>query len=234
MNKKKIPIGVGIVVIVIIAITIGLLVWKYEKSKPAQINQQLSVPNNKPSDNMENKNKVEIADNWTLVSHYNFWNNPEKFKTPNKNRFPGIKFSYPENWEFRCCNDMDFVSTHTIYSSKDRDTTLPFIRISNIGLTGCPKAQDTCSIDKTIKLTADEKFSRLIDAVSKDKVSPKIELKKLKTYAFVYEKTEKNGKFSKAYLINLPDGVVEIDFINYELLDEKFIENFLNRIEFEN
>lgn len=231
MDNKKIPTSVGTIVIVIIAITVGVLVWEWENNK-SSTNQHPTVQNNK-SDNLDKKSNVEISANWTLVSHYNFWNNPNVFKRSPYN-FPNIKFSYPENWDFRCCNDMDFVSTHIIYSSKDRDTTLPFIRISNIGLNGCPKSQNTCSIDKTIRLTADEKFSRLVSAISSDKALPKLELKNLKTNAFVYKKLETNNMPSRGYLINLGNRVIEVDFVNYELLDEKFIENFLNRIEFEN
>ncbi|HLN18903.1 MAG TPA: hypothetical protein VK255_01905, partial [Patescibacteria group bacterium] len=220
--------SVGVIVIVVIAITIGMLVWKYEKS--IKINQQTSSQNNKP--NLEENNNFEISNKWTLVSHENFWDNPNLFANRNY-KFPNIEFSYPENWNFKCCGDMDHASEHIIYSSKKHASSLPYIRITDYVLSGCPNFQSTCPIDKTVKITANEKFNRLISNVSQDKILQKIELSKLSTSAFVYQKTEKNNKISKAYLLNLKDDVVEVDFVNYESLDENFINDFLNRISFE-
>lgn len=231
MDKKKIPTGVGIAVIIIIATAIGVLVWKFENNTSSQTNQQSYVQDSEP-DNSEKKGTVEISANWTLVSHYNFWNNPEKFKTPNKNRFPDINFFYPENWEFRCCGDMGHASENFI-NPPNRDKSSPYIRITTFVLRGCQNSRENCSLDEQISITAKEKFNRLKSSVLSNKVLQEKKLDKLNTSAFVYKKSEKDGKFSMAYLINLEDDVIQIDFVNYELLDEKFIENFLNRIEFE-
>jgi hypothetical protein len=128
---------------------------------------------------------------------------------------------------------MDYASVHTIYSSKYRDKSLPYIRITDIMLSGCPDLKNECSIDKTIKLTANEKFNRLKSNISKDQILPEKEIKKLNTRAFVFKKTEKEDNFSIAYLINLKDDVIQIDFVNYESLDENFINNFLDHISLE-
>ena len=229
MGKKKNVVVVS--AIITIAIAAGVLVWSYENNKSLQTDQQISTQN-ATSDNSESKREIEISDNWTLVSHYNFWNNTEKFKTPNKNRFPGIKFSYPDNWEFKCCGDMDHASENFI-NPPNRDSSSPYIRITTYVLRDCQNSKEKCSLDEQIAVTAKEKFNRLVLAISKDQILPETAIKNLDLDAFTYKKIERDEKSSKAYLLNLPDGVVEIDFVNYELLDEKFIENFLNHIEFE-
>lgn len=225
MNNKKIYTGVGIILIVIITVSIGIFVWKCEKKKLTEFNPQTA---NQAGVSTGEKT-FKISDNWTLVSHYNFWNNPNVFKTTPYN-FANIKFSYPENWEFQCCNDMDHASTHTIYSSKNRDKSLPYIQITDYVLSGCPISQKKCSMDKLIKISASEKFNQLISDIPKTSILPKIKLNNLNDTAFVFNKSEEDGKISKSYLINPGNDVIEIDFVNYEILGDKFIDNFLNRI----
>jgi hypothetical protein len=232
MNNQKISTGIGTIIIVIIAITVGMFVWKNSKKIFTNLNSQTLLQSNR-EDDLKKENNIEISDKWTLVSHYNFWNNPNVFLRSAYN-FPNIKFSYPENWEFKCCGDMDYGSEHFINLSKNHDKSMPYIRITDYILSGCTNSKNDCPIDKTVKLTANEKFNRLISSVASDKILPKLELKKLNTNAFVYNKTERDNKSSKAYMINLGNDVIQVDFINYELLDDKFIKNFLNRISFEN
>jgi len=222
MKNKKISIGIGVVIIVIVAITVCIFVWKCKNNESLQVDQLIST---------QSKN-FEISNKWTVISNYNFWRNPSVF-TRSPYNFPNIEFSYPDNWEFRCCGDMDHASEHFISPFKNIDKSLPYIRITNMGLDGCPDLKNNCAMDETVKLTANEKFKRLILAIPSDQILPKIKLEKLNTEAFVYQKTEKDSRISKAYIINLGDSIVEIDFINYDLLNEKFIENFLNRIELE-
>lgn len=229
MNNKKIPTWLGTTVIIIIAITVGMFVWKIEKNKIIKSSSQISVKNI----DLEKENSVKTSDKWTSVSHENFWNNPNLFANRDY-KFPNIEFSYPSDWKFQCCNDTNNGSTHIIYSSKDRDKSLPYIRITDYVLSGCPSLKNDCSIDKIVKLTANEKFSRLISAVSSDNILPKLELKNINTSAFVFNKTEKDDITSRAYIINLGNDVIQVDFIDYKSLDDKFIENFLNRIYFEN
>jgi hypothetical protein len=230
--KQKINTKLGVIIIVIIAITAGMFVWKcYRENKFTNRESQMSSETKKSSN--LNNGTFEISNKWTIVNHGNFWNNPNLFAHRSYS-FPNIEFSYPENWDFRCCNDMEFVSTHTIYSNKEQYKSLPSIRISNISSVGCPSLKEKCALNEIIKITANEKFNRLISAVSNDQILPKTKLKNLNTIAFVYKKTEKDNKFSKAYIINLGGSIIEVDFINYELLDNKFIEKFLNGIVFEN
>lgn len=229
MYNKKIPTSVGIIVIIVIAIAVIVLVWKCGENKPIQIDKQLSLQNNNL---LKKENEFKISDKWTLVSHGNFWNNPNLFVNRNYN-FPKIEFSYPDNWDFKCCNDTDQASTHMIYSSKDHNKSLPYIRITDYVLSGCPTSQSNCSLDKTVKISADGKFNRLTSTIPAEDVLSKIKLNSLDTTAFAFNKLEEGNKTSKGYLINLGNDVIEIDFVNYELIGDTFIEKFLNRISFE-
>lgn len=231
MNNKNIPTGIGTIVLVIIAVSVGMFVWQYEKNLSIELEPQ-TPPQLKEASNSKPSNKIEISNKWTLVSHSNFWNNPNLFTNANY-KFPDIDFSYPDNWEFECCGDMDHSSEHIIYSSKDHNKSLPYIRITDYALTGCPNSQNKCSLDETVTVTASEEFNRLTSTISVSDVLEKIKLDKLNTMAFVYKKSEGNNKFSKGYIINLKDSVLGLDFVNYELLDSTFIENFLNHISFE-
>ena len=127
MDKNNVKLL--IIVIIIITAIAGIFVSEYVKNKSSGPNPQISVQINKDND-LKKDNKFEISDKWTLVSRENFWDNPKIFANRNYN-FPNIKFSYPDNWEFQCCNDMDYASTHIIYSSKDRNKSLPYIRITD-------------------------------------------------------------------------------------------------------
>lgn len=228
MNKKIVS---GIVIVAIIAIIATACFFGYKKYAFVKSGLETFPQVNEREDSKE-ENGFRISDKWTLVSHYNFWSNPNFFKR-SAYEFPNIEFSYPENWEFQCCNDMDHASTHIIYSSKNRDKSLPYIRITDYVLSGCPDSQDRCSLDKIVEITADEKFNRLTSVVPIADVFPKTELNNLDTTAFVYNKPEENSMASKGYIINLGNDVIEVDFVNYELLGGAFIENFLNRISFE-
>ncbi|EKE11840.1 MAG: hypothetical protein ACD_15C00016G0015 [uncultured bacterium] len=230
MDNKKISTSLGTVLIIIFSATALAFVLMYENKRRAnevKSDSMKVVENNK----MENK-KIDISNRWALVSHENFWNNPSLFAHKNYN-FPNIEFSYPENWEFRCCGDMGHASEHFIYSSEYRDKSLPYIRITDYVLSGCPNSQSNCSLDKAIEISANEKFNRLKSNISKDQILPEKEIKKLNTKAFVFKKTEKEGNSSIAYLINLEDDIIQIDFVNYESLDENFINNFLDRMSLE-
>lgn len=243
MINKKISTIAGSLIILAIVTALGFSFLASNKKEGTQNQNNVVLDNSElgnkeaikqedaQKENEENSN-LKISDRWTVVNHENFWNNPNLFAHKNYS-FPNIEFSYPENWEFGCCNDMDYASTHIIYSSKYNDTSLPYIRITDIALSGCPDSKNACSIDTTVKLTADEKFNRLKSIVPSDKVLPEKVLKKLNTKAFVFKKIEKEGNFSMAYLINLKDDVIQIDFVNYELLDENFIDNFLDHISLE-
>ena len=229
MDKNNVKLL--IIVIIIITAIAGIFVSEYVKNKSSGPNPQISVQINKDND-LKKDNKFEIFDKWTLVSRENFWDNPKIFANRNYN-FPNIKFSYPDNWEFQCCNDMDYASTHIIYSSKDRNKSLPYIRITDYVLSGCLNSQSDCSLGEIAKITADEKFNQLTSVIPARDVLPKAKLNNLNTTAFVYKKSEENNKVSKGYLINLKNDVIGIDFIDYELLENTFIEKFLNQISFE-
>ncbi len=231
-NKKmnqKISTKLGIIIIVIMAVTAGMFVWKIEESNFSE--SELQSFQIDKLDKSKKDSLIEISDKWTTINHGNFWNNPNLF-SGHDYKFPNIEFSYPENWEFRCCGDMDNASEHFI-NLPSRDNSSPYIRITDYVMSGCPDSEKECSMDNIVKLTAKEKFNRLVLNVPRDKILQEMQLKKLNTSAFVYKKIEKDNKLSKAYIINLVNDVIEIDFINYELLDEKFIENFLNHISFE-
>lgn len=238
MINKKISTLAGSLIILAIVVAIGIAFFS-GKEREMQNQNNVVLNNNEEETEKENaqkeneiRNDLEISDNWTIVNHENFWDNTSFFAHKNYN-FPTIEFSYPENWEFGCCNDMDYASTHIIYSSKYRDTSLPYIRITDYILSGCHDLKKTCALDKTVKLTADEKFNRLKSIISKDQILPEKEIKKLNIKAFVFKKTEKEGNFSMSYLINLKEDVIQIDFVNYEMLEENFIDNFLDRVIFE-
>lgn len=231
MKIKKISTSAKVIVIIIFIITAGVLVWNIRENKSAESEMKSSYPIDKNNDFKKNIGS-EISGKWIIVSHGNFWDNPNIFASHNY-KFPNIKFSYPDGWDFQCCSDMDHASIHTIYSSKNHDKSLPYITITDYVLSGCPKSQDTCPLDKITKMTANEKFNRLTSAIATSDILPKIKLNNLGTTAFVYKKSEENNKLFKGYIINLRNSVIEIDFINYELLNNAFIENFLNRVFFE-
>jgi hypothetical protein len=224
MNNKKNLIG--IMVIVVAVIIAGIIIWKFNEKKSE--NSKLRASSRlEETDNL--KNKFSISDEWTLVSHDNFWNNPNIFSNSNY-KFPNIKFSYPDNWDFQCCGDTDYGSTHIIYSSKEKNKALPYVRIISFSLNGCPDSQKNCSLDKTIKISANEKFNNLISVIPSADILPKVKLNNLNVNILAYKKSEENGRLSRGYIINIKDSVVEIAFVNYELLGDAFIENFLSRI----
>ncbi|MFA7319548.1 MAG: hypothetical protein WC022_03055 [Parcubacteria group bacterium] len=243
--KQHIETKLGVIIILIIAITVGAFLWRWEKN--GEENYVYQAPNQviqKDNDlhNQDNKTnevassgkdeKIEISNQWTTVNHENFWHNTNLFANTNYS-FPNIEFSYPENWEFKCCGDMDHASEHFISPSKIIDKSLPYVRIIDYVLSGCPNLESVCAMEKRTKITAKEEFNHLVSNVPVDQVLPRMKLEKLNTDTFVYKKIEADNRFSKAYIINLGDRVVEIDFVNYDLLNNAFIEKFLNSIVFE-
>lgn len=236
MINKKISTVAGIIIILAIigAISISFLISSKQKEEVQNNvvlnnsgleNKEVIKQNNEEKLIEENKD-LKISDKWTVVNHENYWNNPNIFAHKNYN-FPSIEFSYPENWEFKCCGDMGHASEHFI---NPPENSLSYIRITNYVLGGCPDFKKICALDENAKLTANEKFNRLKSNITSDKVLPEKEIKKLNIKAFAFKKTEKEGNSSMAYLINLKDDVIQIDFVNYELLDENFINSFLDHI----
>lgn len=222
-----IAVGVGLVFIVLL----GALVLR-EKEQEIQLS---SIAMSGIGHETKTSDRIEISDKWVEVNHANFWNNSNLFAN-GKYHFPNIKFSYPEGWKFSCCNDMDSTSVHNIFSSQKSDTTLPYIRLTDYSLVACPNTEVSCSLDKQVKVTALEKFKQLTSSIPTSSVLSETTLSNLnKTVAFVYQKQETSGKLSKVYLVNLGDGVIEIDFVNYELINnsESFIGDFLKNFSFE-
>lgn len=230
MNNKNIPTTIGVVIIIITLVIFGVLVSVYEKNTPIETNTQKSL--DQKNNTLEQSVPIKISSNWIPVSRGNFWNNPKIFANTNY-KFPNIIFSYPDNWELECCNDMDNSSQHIIYSSKNHSKQLPYIRIIHYVLTGCPALKNSCSLEEAVTMTAREKFNSLTSAIQASDILAEIKLNKLHTTAFAYKRTEENNKFSKGYIINLGKSVIEIDFVNYELLDNSFFVDFLDHISFE-
>lgn len=227
--NKKIPALLGIAILIIFSATIGLFLWRYGRIKPEKsIPVVVSKNELPPPANESNSQTIAVSEDWKLVSYDNLWNNPQVISKPPYN-FPNVKFYYPGNWTFRCCGDMDHASEHFI-NPPNRNSSSPYIRITDFVLTGCPNSQSSCALDKTIKLSANEKYRQLISAISSENILPKIRIEKLEVDAFVFKKTEKSGQISKAFLINLGNDVMEVDFINYELLGDSFITKFLNNV----
>lgn len=172
------------------------------------------------------------SDTWKEVNHTNFWGHPDLFATPDY-KFASIKFSYPDNWKFNCCNDMGHGSSHIIFSSQNQDASLPYIRIMDHALSGCPDVSKSCGLDQTVNKTPSEKFDDLTQTIPDNaQILPRLSLSNLDTDAFVYTTIDKDGKSVKSFIINTTDDVVvEISFVNYELLEEGFIDSFLEKIE---
>lgn len=225
MKNQKVDTLLGAIILIIIAITVGVFVWKVEKGQEQNETQNI-IPGK-----INNEKNFNTSNNWTLVSHENFWNNPNIFQNPSY-KFPNIKFSYPDNWKFACCNDMDYASTHIIYSSEN-NSSLPYIKITDYALRGCNGSETQCSLDKIVNISADKKYKMLTSSVESDKILPNFKIDSLNLNSFVYNKTEQENKKSREYLLDLGNAVAGIEFINYELLNEDFISNFLNRIYFE-
>lgn len=222
-----IVIGVGVLLIVLL----GMLVLREREQEV----QEFPAVTNETEHEIEASDKNEIFDKWVEINHSNFWNNPSLF-AGRKYNFPNIKFSYPEGWKFSCCNDMDSASVHNIFSSQESDTTLPYIRLTDYSLKACPNMEDACPFDVQVRMTATEKFKQLTSAIPATSVLPEAKITNLNITAFVYQKQEENGKSSKVYLMNLGDDVIEIDFVNYELLSnsQASMVDFLKTFSFEN
>lgn len=238
MMNQKVSTGLGVALIAILITTIGVFVWKCQEKvnmsvvKDGTLAQQGNTVSQTPTPTQSSdgsREAVQISDTWTVVSHENFWNDTSLFSKIGY-KFPNIQFSYPSNWKFHCCGDTDQGSEHFIFSSQSQNTTLPYIRITNYTLRGCSGARQNCSLDKTVPITAIAKLNQLIASVPNSDVLPKLRLEKLGKMAFVYNKSEKNNVFSKGYLINVGDGVVGVDFVNYEALGDTFIDTFLSKL----
>jgi hypothetical protein len=80
------------------------------------------------------KDTTSSPGEWKEVTHANFWKNSAFFANSDY-KFADIKFSYPSNWNFACCVDMDDRSAHTIFSSMEYDTKLPYITVTDYALT---------------------------------------------------------------------------------------------------
>ena len=228
--KSRVYLLVAVGVCLVFIVLLGALVLREKE-------QEIQVPSIAMSGTgLETKtsDRIEISNKWVEVNRANFWNNPDLF-AGGKYRFPNIKFFYPVGWKFSCCNDMDTASIHNIFSSQKADTAHPYIRLTDYNLTGCPNAEGSCSIDKQVKVTATEKFQQLISAIPVTSVLTEAKVTNLNTTAFVYQGQEANGKLSKAYIINLGNDVIEVDFVNHELINnsEAFIEDFLKSLSFE-
>lgn len=243
-QKKKIQPRLKTWLVILISILVitfligGLVFLAMDRQNKTRLNklEKGTEKNQKLNSGIKNDESVikspGIAD-WTLISHENFWNNQNFFKNDNYN-FPNVKFYYPSNWFFKCCGDMEHASEHYIFSSEAREKNLPYIRITNFVLRGCSNLKETCSLNEMKKITVEQKFNAIQSQVPKEEILPKIKSKNLDAEIFVFKNKEQNGKFSKAYLINSGDGVIEIDFINYDLLNENFIEEFLNKLSLDN
>ncbi len=228
MNRKSKIIFTIIVVAVLIGG--GIYLWQQNnavKETNVGINQNYEISTN--SERQSNYQKP--SEEWREVNHANFWGQPNLFANPDY-KFANIKFSYPDNWKFSCCNDREEGSTHIIYSSLNLDTSLPYIKIMDFALSGCPDVNKSCSIDETVKKIPEEKFNDLIQTIPNDaQILPKLSLNNLNSDAFVYVTTDNEGRGIKSFIIKTADDVIEISFVNHKLLESEFINIFLDKIE---
>ena len=218
----------GAIVISIIAIALvvvcGFYIWQKTilKNIEHDSQQQITALQNQviqpQSSAQQSLKDFFVPNEWKEVNHTNFWGHPDLFATPDY-KFPNIKFSYPANWKFGCCNDMGHGSGHIIFSSQDYDKMLPYIIIMDYVLFGCPDWNKSCGLLENIIKSPKEKFDDLTKQIPNDaQIGSKLALNNLDTDAFVYKTTDKNGRSIKSFIINTTDGVVEISFVNYPLL----------------
>ncbi|MFA5986063.1 MAG: hypothetical protein WC819_01790 [Parcubacteria group bacterium] len=241
MKDQKVSTILGTTILIIIAATVAGFTFLCVKNTsiktniaPTVVQPRLSQKKGVLDDVNKNITKEDllIASDWKMVSHKNFWNNPDLFSHSNY-FFPQIVFYYPENWYFQCCNDMNYASVHNIFSSQDQKTSKPYIRITNYSLLGCPSTKKQCSLDEKITLSANEKFLQLISEIPQKYNLPSVHLSNIDADAFMYQKLEKDGNFSKGCFVKLRDGVIGVDFVHDDLFVGDFIEKFLSTISYE-
>lgn len=218
MQENQKVIAVYAIVVVIITITVSAFTWyiaqnHYRNSDPSQ-HKPLSQTSQTADTEME----------WTEINHVTFWNNPSKINGDYS--FPDIAFSYPSNWHFSCCLDVDDRSMHRVYATKSQDPALPYIEITNYSLNGCPTHQPLCSIDQIITKSPAQKFDELLAQIAPQNIMSDRADTAISTRALQYKKTPS----AHAYLLLTASGVMEISFYNFTDANQNLIEIFLQKL----
>ena len=155
-------------------------------------------------------------------------------KFPDEYKYPNLTISYPDNWRWSCCNDMDHASVHVIYPQKGKEYAKgdPIIKITDFSLRDCPSNKPECSIDENILFSATNKLEVMKEKFSLQynfMASSTIGAEKLD--ANIYETKDKEGVIRLFYLFSTGTDVVSIEFFNTKYYSDMFIDDFLDKLE---
>lgn len=254
MKKIKIKNLVSLVLLVsIILLTCVFFIYQAKKSlfstsptkvvSPSEPNINTSqIPKEVPKNRFSSEvfSSELVVEEWTEISRDSYWDRTELFASGNPWKFPPIKFSYPSNWHFRCCDGMDFNTLNTIFpvdSEGKSYEVAPSIRIIQIGLAGCPHIVGNCSLEKIMELDSKETYERRIKNLPENsKVLPKTFLRGINKYVFSYSHTvprEEKSAGYEALLFEVEDELVEVQFVRPGLIDAEMKEKFLSSIQYD-
>lgn len=201
------------------------------------LKEQLYKAKSSQVEQIEQSESFSVGMDWLEITKSNFWNRPELFARGELRSFPSIKFSYPSNWRFGCCSDMDHGSANNFIPLDSEGNLIqgsPLVTVLHHSLRGCSDVTKTCSLDEQAILSPQEKTQNLINTIPEnaivlpDKLLPAINKK---AFAYTYSRSrDAVNILYENYLFNIDDHVIEIQFRDPEKLGTKFIETFLSEI----
>ena len=181
-----------------------------------------------------------VSMDWLEITKANYWNRPELFARGELRSFPSIKLSYPSNWRFDCCSDMDHASANNFIPLDSGGRQIqggPFVSILTHGLRGCSNLTESCSLNDKVILTPKEKLENLINTIPENaSVLPEKTLSGInkKAFAYTYSRSrETSSTIYESYLVSIGGDIIEIQFKDPEKLGAEFIETFLQEIRFD-
>lgn len=160
-------------------------------------------------------NKPKSTDQW-IIAQFPSW----------RSEFPLI-ISYPKDWKFSCCADMDTQSSHIL--APPNAPKRAQIIITEHSLAGCPVEKPRCSIDEIIRLSPETKLKAVIEE-TKQSGFVEIKPRMLKINAMTVAYESKNSG-SMRYILRGSNFVISIRLDNYSYYGgSDFINTFLDRL----
>ncbi len=209
-----------------------------EHQSQQALKEQLYKAKSSQAEQTKQSQSFSVGMDWLEITKANYWNRPELFARGELRSFPSIKFSYPSNWRFDCCSDMDHASANNITPLDSEGKQIPgspFVSILTHGLRGCSNLTESCSLDDKVILTPKEKLENLINTIPENaSVLPEKMLRGInkKAFAYTYSRSRETGS-TLSYLIGIGSEIIEIQFNDPDKLGAEFIETFLQEIRFD-
>lgn len=160
-------------------------------------------------------NQPKFTDQW-IVAQFPSW----------RSKFP-LVISYPKDWKFSCCADIDTQSSHILVPPNAPKKTQVIITEYSLG--GCPAEKPRCSIDEAIRLSPEIKLKAVTEEIQQNGfVDIKPRTLRINVRTAAYE--NKNSDFIQYTLLG-PDFVISIRFDNHSYYGgDDFIGAFLDRL----